>query len=494
MSEHELWNELGNLYYMSGAYPQAVYAYNRSILMDREFGQPYSNMALTYVQQGKYQAAVELYLTGIPLLTDDKERASSWSQLGAVYRQLKNYDQAVEAYQKADLLDPDGSQRRENPSQLLYGGSSCSEADLALLKQELENDPGWESMPDKKVETVSPQPVDHSTAKNETQATPSLLNAAEADELPAKVDEPQDPIELEDEFSEWIPIPIPFESDEEEFDDTEDLVFEGSELNNSRQWELAVENYLPVTPNDRNINQSEEKVPGKFTQTEVALDEAVPLPSFLLADEEPQVELKPTPTRTDASAAEKAEKSRQKEIEVGLARYKWVVQVNPNNAAAWDMLGNLYKSAGQYDDAILAYQQAVNVDPEKTIYLHHLALVYAAVRRDEDAIRTYQKVIQIEPEHGLAHAALGGYFRKMGLEDLAKQHIGKAMRIIYDSENEYNRACLEAISGNIDQALALLRIALDNKQTYVDWVVRDPDLDFIRKDPRFSKLISEYSK
>jgi tetratricopeptide (TPR) repeat protein len=81
MSEHELWNELGNLYYMSGAYPQAVYAYNRSIQMDREFGQPYSNMALTCVQQGKYDAAVELYLTGIPLLTDDKERASSWSSL-----------------------------------------------------------------------------------------------------------------------------------------------------------------------------------------------------------------------------------------------------------------------------------------------------------------------------------------------------------------------------------------------------------------------------
>ena len=40
MSEHELWNELGNLYYMSGAYPQAVYAYNRSILMDPEFGAP----------------------------------------------------------------------------------------------------------------------------------------------------------------------------------------------------------------------------------------------------------------------------------------------------------------------------------------------------------------------------------------------------------------------------------------------------------------------
>jgi tetratricopeptide (TPR) repeat protein len=251
----------------------------------------------------------------------------------------------------------------------------------------------------------------------------------------------QDPAELEDEFGKWI-HPDTLDSDEG-FDDPDELVYEDAEVNNTRQWELAVENYLPVITNKTNSNQSEESVPGKYTQTEVDFDEAVPLPTFLLAQEEPQVEIKPISLRADVSALEKAEKSRQKEIEVGLARYKWVVQVNPNNAAAWDMLGNLYKSSGQYDDAILAYQQAVNVDPEKTIYLHHLALVYAAVRRDEDAIRTYQKVIQIEPEHGLAHAALGGYFRKMGLEDLAKQHIGKAMRIIYDSENEYNRACLE---------------------------------------------------
>ena len=48
-----------------------------------------------------------------------------------------------------------------------------------------------------------------------------------------------------------------------------------------------------------------------------------------------------------------------REIEAGLAKFKRVVQVNPKNARAWDTLGNLYKSAGQYEEALQAYQQAI---------------------------------------------------------------------------------------------------------------------------------------
>ncbi len=109
MSEHELWNELGNLYFMSGAYDQAAYAYHRSIQLDVGFGRPYSNLALTYVQQGKYEEAVELYRRSIELLADNKEKAISWNRLGNVHRQLKQYHKAVVAYQEADELDPQGT-------------------------------------------------------------------------------------------------------------------------------------------------------------------------------------------------------------------------------------------------------------------------------------------------------------------------------------------------------------------------------------------------
>jgi len=182
------------------------------------------------------------------------------------------------------------------------------------------------------------------------------------------------------------------------------------------------------------------------------------------------------------------------EIEAGIAKFKRAVQVNPKNAYAWDALGTLYKSAGLYKDAILAYQQATSINPPKALYFHNLGLVYACEGRDEDAIGAFQRVVEIDPDYSLAHATLGGYYRKLGLEELAQKHIGKAIKNIYDSENEYNRACLEAICGNTDHAIELLGVALKNKQTYVDWILRDPDLDFIRQDPRFKQLVSDYAR
>src|SRR5512142_2400542 len=106
MSEHEVWNELGNLYFLCGAYNQAANAYQRSIQADTEFGRPYSNLALTYVQQGKYDDALELYRRSIELLADAKEKAVSLNRLGNVYRHLKDYSKAVVVFQQADELDP----------------------------------------------------------------------------------------------------------------------------------------------------------------------------------------------------------------------------------------------------------------------------------------------------------------------------------------------------------------------------------------------------
>jgi tetratricopeptide (TPR) repeat protein len=141
----------------------------------------------------------------------------------------------------------------------------------------------------------------------------------------------------------------------------------------------------------------------------------------------------------------------------------------------------------------MAYQQAVVVDPLKAPYHHHLGIIYAVEGRDEDAIQAFQEVLEIDPHHSLAHASLGGYYRRMGLEELAQKHIGRAMKNFYNSENEYNRACMEALNGHTEQSIELLRVALKNKQTYVDWVLRDPDLDSIRRDPRFKQLISDYT-
>jgi tetratricopeptide (TPR) repeat protein len=104
-----VWNELGNVYFNSGAYEDAVIAYSKSIELDRQFAWPYSNLALVYVQKGRFAEAMLLYQRSIELFSNDKDKAISWNRLGNVYRRVSDYDNAISAYQRADELDTDNA-------------------------------------------------------------------------------------------------------------------------------------------------------------------------------------------------------------------------------------------------------------------------------------------------------------------------------------------------------------------------------------------------
>jgi tetratricopeptide (TPR) repeat protein len=104
-----VWNELGNIYFNTGAYDDAVVAYSKAIQLDRWFAWPYSNLALTYVQKGRFTEAILLYQRSIELFVSEKDKAISWNRLGNVYRRLNNYDNAISAYQRADELDPENT-------------------------------------------------------------------------------------------------------------------------------------------------------------------------------------------------------------------------------------------------------------------------------------------------------------------------------------------------------------------------------------------------
>ena len=104
-----VWNELGNVYFNTGAFDDAIIAYSKAIELDRWFAWPYSNLALTYVQKARYAEAILLYQRSIELFSSDKDKAISWNRLGNVYRRMDDYDNAICAYQRADDLDPDNT-------------------------------------------------------------------------------------------------------------------------------------------------------------------------------------------------------------------------------------------------------------------------------------------------------------------------------------------------------------------------------------------------
>jgi hypothetical protein len=80
--------------------------------------------------------------------------------------------------------------------------------------------------------------------------------------------------------------------------------------------------------------------------------------------------------------------------------------------------------------------------------------------------------------------------QKFGRETEAAEQL-KIARELIAKESAYNRACFEAICGNTDETLALLKTALEKNESPLEWVERDPDFDSLRGDSRFAALIED---
>ncbi|MBI3162703.1 MAG: tetratricopeptide repeat protein [Chloroflexi bacterium] len=100
----QVWLELGNLLFKSGSYNEAANAFAKAIQIDPASGWAHSNLAMSYVFQGRHAEAVSVYLKSIDLFHTHCDKAISWNRLGNVYRKMNDEENARKAYQIAASL------------------------------------------------------------------------------------------------------------------------------------------------------------------------------------------------------------------------------------------------------------------------------------------------------------------------------------------------------------------------------------------------------
>lgn len=83
----------------------------------------------------------------------------------------------------------------------------------------------------------------------------------------------------------------------------------------------------------------------------------------------------------------------------------------------------------------------------------------AAKKRYQDSLQVERRILQLRPKDSLAH---------------------------------YNVACSYALLRQYDLALSALRKALEHGYDDFRYILQDRDLDSLRKDPRFKKLLREF--
>jgi tetratricopeptide (TPR) repeat protein len=150
----------------------------------------------------------------------------------------------------------------------------------------------------------------------------------------------------------------------------------------------------------------------------------------------------------------------------------------------------LAKDATRTADAEAEYREAIRLDPNYAAALTNIMILLRLNNREDEAIPFIEKWMQLEPDNFDPPLALASVHKKLGHPAESAQFAAQA-RTLMKPEDWYNLACLESVCGNVDVAIEHLRRAAEDKEFDRAHAKRDPDLEWIRNDPRFKEIVGE---
>lgn len=169
--------------------------------------------------------------------------------------------------------------------------------------------------------------------------------------------------------------------------------------------------------------------------------------------------------------------------------YTKAIQLAPNRTEPYFNRGLIFgRNKDELANAITDFDVVIRLKPQDSNAYYNRGLSYSTKGDKLSALKDFQKAIELNPQDTKIRISLIGLLKAMGRSDEAILQ-EQITRSLIQKENEYNQACLEAVSGNTDRALKLLRVALEKNESMRNWVKRDPDFAGLRDDPRFKELV-----
>jgi tetratricopeptide (TPR) repeat protein len=209
--------------------------------------------------------------------------------------------------------------------------------------------------------------------------------------------------------------------------------------------------------------------------------------------------------------------------------FRKALDLDPHFAAAHSAWSTLLTSLARHDEAIKEMQRACELDPQSGNHRSDLAWTYYCARRNREAIENSKIALLLDAASDVAHRQLEKEYVQAGQYDLAIDEYHRAhdsknqqasgsvadLALIYAyagrkaeaeqiyrnlqqlphpetiSNYSYVLAKLAAHLGHIDESLTYLKKAQQQRLARAIWMGVDPELDPLRRDPRFIQMLKE---
>jgi tetratricopeptide (TPR) repeat protein len=170
--------------------------------------------------------------------------------------------------------------------------------------------------------------------------------------------------------------------------------------------------------------------------------------------------------------------------------YRKVIELSPSESPAYYLLGVLlHNHLDRFDEAEKFYTNAIKLDPSNVDFYDGLVGLFRFKldNRLKDTILLLEKMVEINPEDFNSYLAIASISKLLN-QDIPDHCIEK-VRQFMPEDDWYNRACLESVCDNFDSAFEYLRKAAQREKFDPAWAWEDPDLQWIRNDPRFVEIV-----
>jgi len=170
-------------------------------------------------------------------------------------------------------------------------------------------------------------------------------------------------------------------------------------------------------------------------------------------------------------------------------------KLEPTAEADFISRGQARLGAKDIEGALADFRAAAKVNPRSLPALHNQIFILGErLNRNEDALAVATRMSELYPDYAIGHVSKAVLLARLGRRAEAHAEAGKAQKLSKSPEIAYHAACVYALTskdnpGDRDEAVALLERALKDGYRKVAELRSDPDLDSLRQDERFAKMV-----